>query len=357
MSSLDLEQVITDSISDADLPTDTLETSDSSDSTDLATETASEDTETALEASPEGEEGVESPDLEVASPGARQNLPQATPEQKEFEKKFGVPAMGPSGRENRIPHSRVQKMVAKAVKDAEAGYVPRIQEFEAKVADYEGRLQKVAEFENLMVNDSGKFLQLLNQLPQFQEWLKPIFQPQQVQDQSQAPDPDGDMPQPDYTLQDGSKVYSMDGLKQLNAWNRAKARAEAREEVLSEVDRRFGPLEQSFQAHQAFQELAPKVNAQIQEARTWPLFNDNEAEITHALQQDRRLSLEGAYRKVVYPKIVADRSKMREDLLREIKSAPRSTSAPSRAVRTTPTPGGKRSLEDIIRESVNDNLR
>ena len=356
MSQIDLESVISDSISDSELPTDTLEASDSLDSTEASTEDLSEGTETGLETSTDGEEGEEAGSVEVGSPATRQTPTKAKPVD-EFEKKFGVPALGPSGRENRIPHSRVTKMVAKAVKDAEAGYVPKIQEFEAKVADYEGRLQKVAEFENLMVNDSSRFLQLLNQLPQFQELLKPVFQPQQVQEQAQTPDPDGDMPQPDYELADGSKVYSMDGLKQLNAWNRTKAREEARTEVLSEIEKRFGPIEQSFQAHQAFQELAPKVNAQIQEARTWPMFNENEAEITQALQQDRLLSLEGAYRKIVFPKITADRSKMREDLLREIKSAPRSTAAPSRPVRSTPTPGGKRSLEDIIRESVNDNLR
>ena len=348
MSQIDLEQVITDAVSDSELPT---ETSEVSDVVETSSEDVSEGTETALEASPEGEEGVESPSIEVGSPATRQ----AKPEPDEFEKKYGVPAMGPSGRENRLPHSRVKQMVSKAVKDTEATYTPKIQEFEAKVADYEGRLQKVAEFENLMVNDSTKFLQLLNQLPQFQELLRPVFQPQVQQEQVYTPQDDG-MPQPDYELSDGSKVYSMEGLKQLNTWNREQARRE----VLAEVDerfKRFEPLEQSFQAHQAFQELAPKVHAQIQEARTWPLFNENEAEVTQALQQDRRLSLEGAYRKVVFPKITADRTKMREDLLREIKSAPRSTAAPSRAVRSVPTPGGRRSLEDIIRESIETNLR
>lgn len=354
MTQVNLEEVISDAVNDSELPADTLEASDAS---DTVTEDAPESTETDLEASSDTEEGSGSDSLEVGSPATRQAASQGKPEQNEFEKKFGIPAQGASGRENRIPHSRVQKMVAKAVKDAEASYTPKIQEYEAKVSEYEGRLRQVAEFENLMVNDSTKFLQLLNQLPQFQELLKPVFQPpQQVQDQTQ-PDPDGDMPQPDYTLADGSKVYSMEGLKQLNAWNRAKAREEARTEVLSEIEKRFGPIEQSFQAHQAYQEMAPKVHAQIQEARTWPLFNENESEITLALQQDRRLSLEGAYRKVVFPKITADRNRMREDLLREIKSAPSSTSAPSRAVRSAPTSGGNRSLEDIIRDQVNTNLR
>ena len=341
MSDVNLEEVIANAVSDSELPTETPEVSDDT-STDVpveATETASDETVSSEEGSSEG--------IEVRSPGAAAQTPA---EKDEFEKKFGIPAQSNSGRENRIPHSRVQQIVAKAVKDSEAAFTPKLKEFEAKVVDYEARLHKVAEFESLMVNDSQKFLQLLNQLPQYQELLRPLFQPAQAQTQQQAVEDDG-MPQPDQQLSDGSLVYSMEGLRALNAWNREQSR----KETLAEVDKRFGPIEQSYQSYRTLQELAPKVQAQITEARTWPLFNENEAEITQALQQDGRLSLEGAYRRVVFPKITAERTSMRESILKEIKSAPASTSAPSRSSRPGfQSPGGKRTIEDIIKEQVDN---
>jgi hypothetical protein len=150
----------------------------------------------------------------------------------------------------------------------------------------------------------------------------------------------------------------MDGLKQLNAWNREQAR----KETLAEVEKKFGPIESEWQAHKRIESLRPVVNAQIEEARTWEGFGDNEAEIVQALKNDQRLSLEGAYRKVVLPKLksaweqektrlVPERNKLREEILAEIKSAPRSTAVPSVSSKATPSSGPK-SLEDIITEQI-----
>ena len=83
--------------------------------------------------------------------------------------------------------------------------------------------------------------------------------------------------------------------------------------------------------------------------------HENEADITLALQQDQRLSLEGAYRRVVFPKITAERNTMRESILKEIKGAPTATAAPNRGFRASPSSGGKKSLEQIIQEQVDAN--
>jgi hypothetical protein len=168
------------------------------------------------------------------------------------------------------------------------------------------------------------------------------------------------MPQPDQRLSDGSMVYSMDGLKALNAWNRMQAR----QETLQEVDKRFGPIEQEYRAHQQVQQLIPKVQAEIDEARRWPHFNENEGDIVRALQHDGRLSLEGAYRRVVLPKLASAQAEFdkkvkevetatRKKVLAELKAAPTSTSAPTSASRPSPSQSkGNRSLEDIITEQV-----
>lgn len=339
--SVDLEEVITDAVSDAALPTEEPEVSE-----DSSLE-ASSDESSAQDTSDTGEE-VESSSQEVGSPATRQEVAKSEPD--EFEKKFGIPAQGVSGRENRIPHSRVQKIVGKAEKAIHDTYLPQLKERDDKIAYYEAKDQKVTAFEEVMVNDPAKFIQTLYQnLPQYQEYLAPLFSPRPVQQEQAASEQVDGMPGPDLENPDGSLVYSEGGLKNLIEW--AITQGETR--AVQTLESRYAPIEQSFQAHQVIQEASRKVTSEINEARTWPQFNENEAEIVKALQQDQRLSLEGAYRKVVWPKMTSDRNKMREELLQELKKAPSSTSTPNRAAaRPAPSTGGNRSIEDVIREQV-----
>ena len=60
--------------------------------------------------------------------------------------------------------------------------------------------------------------------------------------------------------------------------------------------------------------------------------------------------LDAAYRKVVLPKLQADRNKVREEVLAEIKARPTTTSVPTPAP-ATPTPK-TRTTEDIVREII-----
>lgn len=342
----DLTTVIEDSLTDATLPEETVETTPIEEATSTPTETES----VAPEASNEPTEATSDA---VPSPAAK-------PEPDDFEKKFGIPASSSSGRENRIPYSRVKKITEKAVTDAktdwskslETTHVPveRYQEIEAKVKDYEGRLTKVAEFENIMMNDQARFLEMLAGIPAYRQIFSQLVQGQ-TQPQQNAPVQD-DMPQPDTRLSDGSMVYSMEGLKALNAWNRAQAR----KEVLDEVGKRFGPIENEWKAQQRIQAVLPAVQSQIETARKWPLFNENEGDIVKALQENEKLSLEGAYNKVVVPKLIANRNKIREDVLAELKKAPvRSTSVPSGQTKASPVASREsRSLEDIIAGSLKE---
>jgi hypothetical protein len=289
----DLTETIEDAVTDATLP----EPEGNLDSTDT--------TETPLEATPEAPEATtESP--EVKSPAT-------TEESKvdDFDKKYGLTAQSSSGRENRIPYSRVRKITEKAVKDAEATWkknqeagfthLPKYQELETKVKDYEGRLTQVAQFEQVMSQDPNRFLTMLSQLPAYQPFFQRLnelaeaqtqAQTQQQPVQPQAPISD-DMPQPDQQLSDGSLVYSMEGLKKLNEWNRAQAKREALAETQRLLDERvktveqaYAPMKQSYESFQARQAVLPAVQQQIAEARQWPLFNDSEAEIVDALQKN-----------------------------------------------------------------------
>lgn len=357
----DLEDVIADSVNDATI----------------------DDTPEVVEETPEVEAVAESPaDAEPAEvadepaePVAQVEEPVADEPQDEFSKLAGVQQMGVAGRENRIPYSRVKKITEKAVNDiAEAAlgrklnagekaadvvkaHVAQIPTLTAKVQDYETRLNTVGQFEDVMVNDPNKFLTMLSKLPAYNDFFAFVQQaaanigqnqPNQPQQAVQAA-PEDVMPEPDEELSDGSRVYSMDGLKALLAWNAKQVESR----VSRQFEERYKPIENEWQERKRLEATIPVIRKQIEEAKTWPLFNENQDEIVAALKANPNLSLEGAYRQIVVPKIVADRTKIKQDVLREVQSAPRATSVPTRAATKPVAPtAGPRSLEDVIKDSI-----
>lgn len=365
----DLSDVIEDSITDAELP---LEEPDLDTSSEVP-EASPEPTTTASELSIHPEDSAVPEAPEVRSPAARSTDPAKT---DDFEKRFGIPQNSVSGRENRIPYSRVKKITQKAENEAaervKGEYVPKITEFETKlkdyetkVTDYEGRLTKVAEFERIMMNDPVKFVGMLTQIPEYAKMFAPLYE--QAIEEPKAPvvDPSAEpRPEPDMTLADGSKAYSMEGLDKLNTWNRNQAAAEARKQVMAEVEKEFGPIRDKARAQERLEAAIPKVQAQIAEARKWPKFTENEVEITKALQSDEDLTLEGAYNRVVVPKLAqvqteaqlsADelKKKIRAEVIAELKQTPRSTSASTGSGKPAQrSSAGPRSLESVIEEAM-----
>ncbi len=352
--SADLTEVIENSLEDSQLTG--LDDSTIDVQPEVDTQVAPE-AEVSSEGQPEASEDViAESQAQVQSPAAKAAAAQALPED-EFEKKFGFPKINPvTGKENRLPHSRVKSMVMKAEQEAankaKAEYEPKLAEVTAKVSAYESRLGQVAQFEQVMANDPQRFLGMLSQLPAYKpffDWVAQVqnqapAQAQQPQGQGQAQDPAGAMPQPDQQLSDGSWVYSMDGLQKLLNWQA--------QQVEQRVSKRYEPIESQFRQHQQMQQMIPQIQRQIDEARQWPKFNENEEEITKALAADQTLTLEGAYRKVVLPKLVADENAIRQRVLADIRKAPPSTAAPSRATRPPSPAAGPRSLEQIIEDEI-----
>lgn len=368
-----LEEIIESAVEDVTLPDEP----DFRTAPDEPTEVVEEAPSTPVEATEEPAQAA--PSDEVESPAIRE----ASPAQDDFEKRFGIPQNSVTGRENRIPYSRVKKITEKAEKDTDtrirAEYAPKLTEFEAKVkgyeeklSAYETRLKEVATFENILDKNPEQFLGMLVQHPQYQRILAPLFHQQEPaqtqQPQAQAPAVDADMPQPDQKLSDGTSVYSMEGLSKLNAWNRAQAAKEARESTLAEVEKKFGPIYNEWEQHQRVQAVLPKVQAQIEQARKWPKFNENEPAIIQALQADRNISLEAAYRQVVMPQFeqaqqaaTVDRTQLEKDIraqiLKELKQAPTGTSTQAGTTKPSnkpfvPASDGDDKLTSIIRASI-----
>lgn len=364
MNNLDLESVIEDSM-DAALPEEPVVQEPSED-------TPVEPVEAAV---------AELPEAEGPTPVKAEEAP--TQAQDDFSKRFGIPAESSAGRENRIPYKRVKKIVERSQKEAlearnkeiEKTHIPitKYQETETKLKDYETRFSQVAEFENIMMNDAPRFLDMLTKIPAYANIFKALIEgqakPQQQQQTEQvaSEDPDKDFPQPDQQLPDGSMVYSLEGLKKLRAYDRRLATTEA----VKAIEARYAPLEKDYQRFQQTQAVLPQIQAQIAEARTWPMFNESEAEIVKVLNQYPQVSLERAYQYVVLPKIQAEQKRLlseqehlkeqtkiskesvRAEVLAELKKAPRSTSVGSNAVKpNVAAPTGPRSLEDVIREAT-----
>lgn len=377
----DLEQIITDSVNDSinDVQADTPDV-------DVSADTPSDPVEASTSDS-DAEPVAETPsELEVSSPANVEPSEAAPAEpQDEFAKLVGMPQVGVGGRENRIPYSRVKKITEKAVNEiAEAAlgrklnpgekaaevvkaHVQQLPELTAKVTDYESRLEAVGQFEQVMANDPEKFLTMLARIPAYKEFFEFVQQASQGMQQgapqagvpaqtSQTGPVSDEMPEPDEVLEDGSKVYSMEGLKALLAWNAQQTEARVTssyEKQLKELQSRYDPVANDWQERRRTEAALPVIRKQIEEARTWTLFNESEQEILEVLRKDKQISLEGAYRQVVFPKLVADRNRVRQEVLQEVKTAPTATSVAARTASKPSTPSnGPRSLEDVIKDSV-----
>lgn len=359
----DMNDVIEESLNDA-VSADHVDNTPAPD-VDASADTSTDATDTLTE-----DTTVEGSTDQVVAGGAAQAAAGDTPNasaEDAFAKKFGLQSQSVTGRENRIPYSRVKKIVeknerdvvARVSKEVEAKFQPKVLEFETKVKDYEGRLEKVAQFEHVLENDPRQFLSMLSQVPAYKEFFEFVTRAAQGAEQSgvqEQPDLTSGMPQPNDKLADGSMVYNMEGLQKLLDWQSKQVEdriTKGYETKLNEFQKRVRPIEEQWNAQQHMAKIVPVVEKQIADARTWPQFNENEPAIVAALKADQNLSLEGAYRMVVFPRLVSDRNKLRTEIIAEMKTKPVASSVSTSATRPgTSAQAGPRSLEDIIADAA-----
>lgn len=226
----------------------------------------------------------------------------------------GISPLDQRKRENRIPYSRVKKIVENAERKLSESHATALKDHTSRIADYEQRLERIAEVEQVMFNEPEKFLnEVLSQIPAYSKILGDRNPSTTRRDSpSQA-----DFPQPDVRFPDGTVTYSQEGLSKLLEWQSAQTE--------QRVAQRFAPIEERYKQEQQLAAAIPVIENKIAEARTWTLFNESEREILAVLQADKKISLEAAYQKVVFPKLQADRNKIREEVLKELNAKPRST--------------------------------
>lgn len=345
----DLDEVIEDSLNDAIEPEPTEDpVEESVDTEEPSTEPVAED--------PAAAEPAEEP--------AAEEKPAKTAE--DFDKKYGLQAQGVGGKENRIPHSRVQQLVKKAVADTrvetEKSFAPKLAEFETKVRDYETRFQQVQQFEQILDQQPQEFLRRLASHPAYKPFFEYIegLATGQAKTQTEAQPTSAElseMPMPDKQLPDGTMIFSEEQAAKYSQWQEqvisAKVEARVAKQLEDKISKRYEPMVRDYETQQRIAQTLPVIRQQIAEARTWPLFTDNEAEITKALAANPSLTLERAYQQVVFPIIQQSRDDMRKSILAEIKQRPATTASPTARTKTAPTKSsGPRDLDDIIAEQV-----
>lgn len=156
--------------------------------------------------------------------------------------------------------------------------------------------------------------------------------PQQPQPHT---DPQTGEPLADITLDDGRKWYSEQQLRRHAQWQRA--------EIMREID----PLKKFAQGTQTNLQAQQDAREKIAEAESWEGFNENAKEIYAELQRDKRLSLEGAYIRVV-PKAL--RMNSRREIVGEMRQK-------VNAGTHNPASGGTRGTEDKSKMKTGDLLR
>ena len=167
------------------------------------------------------------------------------------------------------------------------------------------------------------------------------------QPEPQHPKPTGPQLDPNRDVvvipETGQRFYTSDGAEKLARWTA--------EQLLNE---RLGPLEQTVQEQQgARYRAAAEAEAQetLRDADQWPHFKGHEREILAEMERDQRLTLDGAYRRVVFPKL---RQLEREAIVSETKQkAGASTVNPGAVTPTTNTPVSKQSWESVFRREFN----
>lgn len=274
---------------------------------------------------------------------------------------LGIHAPKAGERENRLPYSRVKKIVENARKKLVDSHATTIKEHGDKLTAAEKRLKDFDAADNLSRTDAKKYLELLTIVnPEFKQYLAGS-QPAEVK----PPVVDDPAPGPDAKFADGSVGYSAEGLEKLRAWDRRQAVADAQKLF----DARLGPIEKANKeredaqrAYDVRQAQIPAVRNQIATAsKTWgkafdddfALQGEGKSEILKYMQANPDVPFDSCVAAVLVPKVQSNRETLRAEWLKEQQARPAAAArTPGSTTKVGSEATGPRSMEDIIREQV-----
>ena len=331
----------------ADLGSDNADTSgvDSVDSTDSDSSAGSSDTPDPVGDQAGGTDDSTDSSIPAVAGEAEPVAPVEPVEPVEtdpFAVEHGIKSKDKSGRENRIPFSRVQKINENAVKKARTAWESEtLAPVNAKVSEYETRLTNISNVENIMFNEPARFVEMLRSVPGYEQVL-PTAGKQAGSGNSAIEPATGAIDWSKAPKSDTEQGYSDKGLTDLLSWTVERAPARAIAATEDRLSKRYAPIETAFNRTQKGREqaaqMAQSTNTLVGHAtENWPQFKENHEAITKVLIDDSQAgtgtakmspqaALEAAYHKVVFGKLTTDRNALRQEILAELKSAPASTS-------------------------------
>jgi hypothetical protein len=293
-----------------------------------------------------------------------------TPEEEQFDKdmaELGIKAPKEGERENRLPHTRVQKIVQNYGKKLTERHNAVLAAKDAEYAPYKTTAENTAKVDNLIVTDPDRYIGLLAAMhpEQYGKFVKGG----QVEKKTEEVKPNealaklGPRPVADHKFEDGSMGYTPEQHDKLLDWVAQKARIDAEVAIEEKFTKRFGPIEKAYnsvQARNAARAAAiPKVRAEVSAVyQTWgkELVDKHEAKIIEAMQKNPDLSPADAAATILVPVVRADRTKMREELITELNKRPAAAQRSEAGATTVDkTPAGDTSsdpVENAIRGAV-----
>lgn len=256
-----------------------------------------------------------------------------------------------AGKDNRIPYSRVVKILENARKqhgDKLAAEHRAALEAESKrYQEAQQRLQQYSVLDQNIANNPDWYIaELARHLPAYQKYLAPQEQPKPAQ---------STMPAPDVKFADGSPGYSSEQSQKLFDWIGQQAEERAFKRAEAAYAQRIGPLEQQHKAQQYLQQQQSQIRQEVAELHeVWgeKLVEAHKDDIIKYREEHPNTSLRVAAGHVLRPKLEADRNRQREEILKELEARPKAAAPTPAAPAKTAVKEGARTMEDIIRESI-----
>lgn len=269
-------------------------------------------------------------------------------------------------RDNRIPHSRVTKIVDNQVKKAVAQVEQKYARYNTPEFQNEQAAMKVAD------TNPEQFLQAIVKIdPRYADLLAGakvlggggVVQSEVVEKKPVAA-ATAENVEPDIQLSDGTLAYSAEAQQRREEALVARVTAQFEEQFEKRFGERFKDVEpivaerrQSTMRREAEQ----RVEQRIEKATKWPGFNENKEAIGAAVMEATRrgefLDLHDAYIQVVIPKFKADEAAQREKIVAEMNKAAAAAGRVGPAGGEAPKKEAAGSDDDAITAAIKESIR
>ncbi len=288
------------------------------DSSASVTETAGETGDTSAEPGLGADSGA---DTIVPPPGGVADDP-LTAELEELGLRTPEP-----GSNNRIPYPRVKKIIANAIEKREKAHKALLDDLNGKYTSAQQRAEAADRVDRLIIEDPARYFQLLETLhPKAKDAIAAFRNPPKPA--APVASPLGDEPGMDMTFEDGSKGYSAAQWQKHQVWVRESIRQEALTEAESRFEQKYGstiaPIVQA-ERNRAVQNEATQIVAQkaSEAEKIWgKTFTDefqkpNNGEFGKYAIANPKATFEQVIQAVLVPRLTAERTKMRKEVLDE----------------------------------------